>query len=102
MRLFVCCRHQWVQNENASMAARLHEQLPLDPSTPGGMLMMVLRRQRMPLRNANLVPAHNATIDAGVRRNVAGRVFLIEHVATVLAEMNCIFEGCHHGYHRFG
>ena len=83
------------------MAVRLHEQLPLDPATPGGMLMMVLRRQRVPLRNANLFPAHNATINAGVRRNDAGRVFLIERVATVLAEVNCVFEGCHRGFHRF-
>ncbi|CAZ88395.1 conserved hypothetical protein [Thiomonas arsenitoxydans] len=82
------------------MAVRLHEQLPLNPAAPCGMLMMVLLRQRMPLRNANLVPAHNATIDAGVRRNDAGRVFLIECVVTVLAEVDCIFEGCHRGFHR--
>ena len=100
MWLFVCCRHQWILNENASMAVHLHEQLPLDSATPSGMLVMVLWRQRMPLRNANLFPAHNATINAGVRRNDAGRVFLIERVVTVLAEVDCIFEGCHCWFRR--
>lgn len=97
MRLFVWRCHQW-NPDNASVAVRLHEQLPLDPATPVGMLMVVLRRQRMTLRDANLLPAHNAAIDAGKRRKIAGRVFLIEDVAVVLVDMDCVFEGCHRGY----
>ncbi len=52
----------------------------------------------MSLRDANLFPAHNTTIDASKRRHVAGRMFLIEDIATVQAEMDCVFEGCHRGY----
>ena len=42
------------------------EQLPFDPADTWRMLVVILRRQGVPLRDPDLVATRNASIDAGV------------------------------------
>ena len=52
---------------------RVDQQLPLNGTDTRGVLVMVLRRERMPFRNANFVATRCATIDAGIRCCDTGR-----------------------------
>ena len=84
------------------LAARLREdsQLPLDPTEPGSVLVMILRRQRVSLRNTDLMAASSAPVDTcvgclntGIEQNVICRkIFLLKELLVfVLSHFRTFF-----------
>jgi len=79
------------------MLLREHQQLPLDWAEARGMLMMVLRRQRVTLRDPDLVAANGAAINAGVRGYSARRAPRVERLMLRLRQMLTVLVLSHGG-----
>jgi len=79
------------RGQRASALHRADQQLPLDRPLARCVLVMVLRRQDMPLRSADLVAANSAAIDTGVGGNSAGRDQRVESLVVHIASPEC---GC--------
>ena len=66
---------------------REDQQLPADRPLAGWVLVVVLRRQRVPLGYANLVAAGGAAVDAGVGGGSAGWVQPVEFLMLRLGQI---------------
>jgi hypothetical protein len=72
------------------LVLREHQQLPADRTRIRGVLMVALRRQDVRLRDADLMAAHRAPIDAGVRRGNARSVGDGEGCVLSLMDVVCV------------